>query len=263
MMTDLINDLTRVGFTEYEAKVYLALLEDHPATGYQLSKSSGVPRSMTYETLGRLRKRGVAMETVEGRATLYHPLPPSILLDRYEENRKLLLEELRAGLDHYVTTLDQEKIWSISGKQQTMAYMVQMIRQAQEEIFMVLTDEIIEHLYQDLTDADSRGLTLNFLLTGEAKLPFGNVTYHPPFESQLQELHNTLLVVVDNRSVLISSTGPDNLTTITNNRNLVLIARQFVWMELFAQRIASQLSAESIDMLNPQDQKIISNHIAE
>jgi hypothetical protein len=53
-MTDLLNDLNAIGFTEYEAKVYLALLKEHPSTGYQISKMAGIPRSMVYEALGRL-----------------------------------------------------------------------------------------------------------------------------------------------------------------------------------------------------------------
>ena len=35
---DLMIALTALGFTEYEAKVYLALLREHPATGYQIGK---------------------------------------------------------------------------------------------------------------------------------------------------------------------------------------------------------------------------------
>ncbi|MCZ7670869.1 MAG: helix-turn-helix domain-containing protein [Chloroflexi bacterium] len=57
-MIDLRTALNKIGFTEYEAKVYLALLREHPATGYQLSKESGVPRSMVYEALKRLHNRG-------------------------------------------------------------------------------------------------------------------------------------------------------------------------------------------------------------
>ncbi|MEJ2150164.1 MAG: helix-turn-helix domain-containing protein, partial [Chloroflexota bacterium] len=55
---DLLTKLVAVGFTEYEAKVYVALLQEYPATGYQISKKSGVPRSMVYEALGRLHARG-------------------------------------------------------------------------------------------------------------------------------------------------------------------------------------------------------------
>ncbi|RMD79484.1 MAG: TrmB family transcriptional regulator, partial [Chloroflexi bacterium] len=33
--TNLLEQLTALGLTEYEARVYLALLTDYPATGYQ------------------------------------------------------------------------------------------------------------------------------------------------------------------------------------------------------------------------------------
>lgn len=56
--TNLLEQLTALGLTEYEARVYLALLTDHPATGYQISKLAGIPRSMVYEALGRLEARG-------------------------------------------------------------------------------------------------------------------------------------------------------------------------------------------------------------
>ena len=77
---NLQSKLSELGFTEYEAKVYLALLDESPATGYQISKQAGVPRSMVYEALGRLKGRGAVLETPDERATLYRPLPPDVLL---------------------------------------------------------------------------------------------------------------------------------------------------------------------------------------
>ena len=75
---DLLAKLTELGFTEYEAKVYLALLDDYPASGYQISKTAGVPRSMVYEALGRLKLRGAVLETPDERATLYRE--PAIIV---------------------------------------------------------------------------------------------------------------------------------------------------------------------------------------
>ncbi len=43
---DLISGLREIGLTLYEAKVYLELLHANPATGYQLSRKAGIPRSM-------------------------------------------------------------------------------------------------------------------------------------------------------------------------------------------------------------------------
>ncbi|MBN2500501.1 MAG: TrmB family transcriptional regulator, partial [Anaerolineales bacterium] len=94
----MLKELTTIGFTEYEAKVYLALLAENPANGYQVSKHSGVPRSMVYEALGRLEARGAVLKKEDRRATLYRPVPPDVLLDHYEEEHQRTLETLRTGL---------------------------------------------------------------------------------------------------------------------------------------------------------------------
>jgi len=257
---EFLTGLTRMGFTEYEAKVYLALLQENPATGYQLSKKSGVPRSMVYEALGRLSVRGAVLETVEARATLYRPLPPNVLLDRYEEEQRQMTGELREGLSELYTAADEDRVWSISGRQPTLSYAAQLIRSARQELYMVLTDADLDILRQELAEANQRGVKLNTLLTGESNLDFGRIAHHPPLESEKQELTDTLMVVVDDAKVLIASTNQGTVATITGNHNLVLIARQFVWMELFAQRISARLGTEAISKLDPEDQKIFSSH---
>jgi len=249
-----------MGFTEYEAKVYLALLHENPATGYQLSKKSGVPRSMVYEALGRLSVRGAVMENIEGRATLYRPLPPNVLLDRYEEEQRQLTGDLREGLSELYTASDEDRVWSISGRQPTLSYAAQLLRSAREELYLVLTDDDLDILHREIAEANERGVNINTLLTGESGLNIGRVAHHPPLESEKQELTNTLMVVVDSARVLIASTNQGTVATITGNPNLVLIARQFVWMELFAQRISARLGEEAISKLEPEDQKIFSSH---
>jgi hypothetical protein len=74
----------------------------------------------------------------------------------------------------------------------------------------------------------------------------------------LQGLTTTLLVVVDDKEVLIASTPPhqETIATITRNADLVLIARQFVWMELFTQRVYARLGHDLLDRLDPEDRCI-------
>jgi sugar-specific transcriptional regulator TrmB len=255
-MDYLLTSLTQIGFTEYEAKVYLALLHESPATGYQISKKSGVPRSMVYDALGRLSARGAALETMEGRATLYRPLPPDVLLNRYEEEQRHLVESLHSGLEKLYNATDEDKIWSITGRRATLAYATQMIREAQDEIYLVINDQDLSILFVELTSAHDRGVSVNTLLTGEAELDLGRTAHHPPLENELQELTDTLMIVIDNQKTLIASTNHETVATITGNHNLVLMARQFVWMELFAQRIYTRLGSELINQLDPEDQRI-------
>lgn len=251
-----IADLMAIGFTEYEAKVYTTLLREHPATGYQLGKRAGIPRSMVYEALGRLEARGAVLKSTENKSALYRPLPPEALLERYQQEHRRLMQSLQESLHQLYTARDEELLWTTTGREAVLAYAGQMIREAQSEIMLVLADTDLEALRDEIVAACERGIAVNTLLTGEGELNCGQVARHPPLESELHELTDSLVVVADEREVLIGSTDLDMTATITRNRNLVLIARQFVWMELFAQRIFARLGPDLLARLDPEDQKV-------
>lgn len=254
---DLKLGLMEIGFTEYEARVYLALLGDHPATGYQISKNSGVPRSMVYETLSRLVAHGAVLESIEGRATLYRPMSPQLLLDRHEERQLRLVDNLREDLQALYTDTSEEYVWSIRNKSAVFTYAKQMLSKAQAEVYLVMNDESLGTLREEIGAASDRGVSVCTLLTGQEQMTHGHIARHPPLESELQELTDTLMLVVDQIETLIADVGQeDTYATITNSHNLVLIARQFIWMELFAQRVYRQLGTDMLDRLEPEDRKI-------
>ena len=169
---------------------------------------------MVYEALGRLSARGAALETLEGRATLYRPLPPDVLLNRYEEEQRSMVNDLRSGLDKLYTATDEDKVWSITGRQATLSYAAQMLREAQGEIFLVMNDDDLNNLYMELSAASERGVAINALLTGDADFSIGRVAHHPPLESEIQELTDTLVVVIDNQQALIASTNHETTVFI-------------------------------------------------
>ncbi len=252
-----ITDLMSLGFTEYEAKVYIALLADHPNTGYQISKQAGIPRSMVYEALGRLSGKGAVLQSGEERATQYRPLPPEVLLDKYVQDQERKVENLRKYLRTVYLDKKEDRLWSIKGEQTILTYASQMVHKAEAEVLLVLSDPHLEILMPDIYDAHDRGLVIGALLTGEGELGCGEVAQHPPLESEVQELTGMLVVVVDQEEALIASSNGGLSATITNNRHLALIARQFIWMELFAQRIYKQIGTDLIANLEPEDQRIL------
>src|SRR5690349_23471656 len=167
---DLLTTLTAIGFTEYEAKVYLALLREHPATGYQLGKQAGIPRSMVYEALGRLHARGAALKTDAQGGSLYRPLPPEALLSRYEQEQQRLVQTLRDGLSTLYTARDEDRLWSIGGRASVLAYAAQMLQRATSEVLLVLADPDLEALRAEIVQVCQRGLAVSTLLTGAATL---------------------------------------------------------------------------------------------
>lgn len=255
-MDDLLIDLTSIGFTEYEAKVYLALLREYPATGYQLSKQANIPRSGVYEALGRLEVRGAVLRTEDTKATLYRPMPPEALLDRLIDEHQHRIETLRQGLQAVYTAIDESYLWTFTGETSILSYAENMIANAQHEAMLVLADSHVRALHHTILEADQRGVEIGAVLSGNENLQVGQIAYHPPQESQLHKLANTLVVVVDEQEVLIAGRQATYTATVTTNINMVQIGRQFVWMELFAHRIFDQIGSELLDRLSPADRMV-------
>ncbi len=81
-MNDLINKLSQFGFSAYEAKAYLALLQKSPAIGYEVSKISKIPTAKIYETLTGLKNKGIVLSS-GSEPVLYYPIDPDVLLERH------------------------------------------------------------------------------------------------------------------------------------------------------------------------------------
>lgn len=259
---DYLTNLMSLGFTEYEARVYLALLGENPATGYQLSKKAGVPRSMVYEALGRLEGRGAVLKTNDRRATLYRPVPPQVLMDRYKREQEDLIDSLRVDLMRLFNVRQEDYFWSIRGRTPVFSYAAEMIGEAKLELMLVISDRDLEQLRMSIEKAAGRGVAVQALLTGEGMLSVGQIARHPPLESELQEVTDLLVLVADRQQVLIANTDIETNATVTSNQNLVLIARQFVWMELFAQRIYATIGQELMARLSPYDRNILESYHA-
>ena len=260
---DLVSNLNTVGFTEYEAKVYVALLREHPATGYQLSKAAGIPRSMVYEALGRLDARGAVLKAEEAKFTLYRPVPPEALLDRMANEHRHQIEALRPGLASLYTARDEGRLWTLNGEGAVLSYAEDMLARAASEAMLILTDASLVALRRAVHGADERGVSVGALLTGRESLDVGQVAYHPPRESEAHGLAGSVVVIVDEGEVLIASSEPTYSATVTTNANMVQIARQFVWMELFAQRIFARLGPDLLARLDDDDRAVFESHYHE
>jgi sugar-specific transcriptional regulator TrmB len=204
-----------------------------------------------------LHSRGAVLKSGEERSTLYRPLPPEHLLERYKRQHLQLIDNLHESLLSMYDVHQEDFLWTISGSSAVFTYASQMIENSQMEVYAVLDDSGLEQLRGAIESASTRILKVGALLTGSGELDCEQVSYHPPFESELQELEAMLVVVVDNQECLIANLNHDVKATITRNKNLVLITRQFVWMELFAQRIYKRLTPDLLAQLELSDREVL------
>src|SRR5215208_3142259 len=82
---EAVRHLLALGLSDYEARLYVALIAHGPLTGYEVSKRSGVPRPNAYAALQRLEQRGAVSPLATTRGARYAAHPPADVLDRRSE----------------------------------------------------------------------------------------------------------------------------------------------------------------------------------
>lgn len=97
-MSILESLFQRAGFTDYEARAYLALCQHNPQTGYELAKTSRIPRANIYEVLQKLENRGAATKVVSNDTIRYLPISPDAVLARMKHDFSTMVEDIETHL---------------------------------------------------------------------------------------------------------------------------------------------------------------------
>ncbi len=136
-MKTAVESLRDLGLTEYEAKVYTALVKIRSGTAADIHLVSGIPRSAVYGALHRLEERG-AIEVQSSKPMRYRAVPPEIALGKLKDNFIAESENALVALEETYQTqkigVREEAIWTISGVKNVSDKIIEMIRGAQNDI---------------------------------------------------------------------------------------------------------------------------------
>jgi predicted transcriptional regulator len=218
-MAELVERLTEIGLTEYEAKAYIAVLRLGPASGYQVAKESGVPRSAIYEILAKLVMRGAALTQSFAEQVRYAPVPPEQFLGRlrrdFQDHYDVLLEGLG---DLTRTAAPPGNTWNLTGRTNLFSYARQMIDQAKQEVALLVgDDDELDQLLSQLQKAKARGLALAVI----SPTPYDGgdiaVTIHSQGLGLRQAIGHGFTLVVDGREALIGEVDRTESAVWTTN----------------------------------------------
>jgi len=259
MSNDSIDKLVKIGFSEYEAKAYVALLRESPVTGYQLSKLSGVPRSMIYEVVGKLTARGAAMTLRTGGSTKYAPVPAAEFLDQLRREHEELTASLKDDLAVLTSAPDLEYVWNIEGYENVMGKAMEMIGQAKTRVYLALLPATFPSLQPALEEAIGRGARVVIYATGDIELPGGQVVVAPMSEEALSQAGGLgLILVIDGEEVLIGEwlTATQARASWTSSPLLVFVAEHHLRTDLYLPQILALLGDRALDLIQEEDREL-------
>src|SRR2546423_13803109 len=105
--------LQKLGFTEYEARAYVALLQRSPLNGYELAKASGIPRPNIYAVLQKLEERTAAVRLESAAGTRYIPVAPEKLTQQPSAQFEDVLSVARQSLAEVASPVKPDYTWNI------------------------------------------------------------------------------------------------------------------------------------------------------
>jgi sugar-specific transcriptional regulator TrmB len=259
MAASTVDKLVTLGFSEYEAKAYLALLQENPATGYHVSKCSGVPRSMIYEVLGKLVARGAAMTLHRNGSSKYSPIPAVEFLDKLQRDHEDLVTSLRDNLSSVNPESDLEYVWNIEGHENVMAKAKEMLGQARKRVYVSLLPETFPTLQHALTNAALRGVDIVLYCTHRVEFPDGRVVVSPvPVQASNRLEGLWLVMVADGTEALIGELLTQNRARASWTRSplFVFVAEHHLRTDLYLPRLLAQLGEKALELIDESDREL-------
>lgn len=232
-----------LGFTEYEAKAYLALLDESPLTGYKVAQNSGVPRSKIYEVLSGLVKRGAVLVNHQ-EPVRYAPLSPKELIARRRQEMEESIDAAERSLARYVAdTSGRGAIWDVTGRKEIFERARELIRRARRSVLLEIWHEDAHELREALAEAAGRGVKVGVVAYGEPDYPFARVYHHDLVDEVTKGVGGRWIVLsIDMHEIItgIVSMGAESRAAWTSHPGLVVPLTEFIKHDIYIQEMLDE-----------------------
>ncbi len=248
-----MKELQKLGFSQYECKAYIGLLKHYPATGYEISKQTGVPRSMIYEVLGKLMDKG-AVHLVPSEPVKYVPVSATELMNRMRKD----FEKSFDFLDRNLNCLEQERqvdvISHIRTDKQILKEISNIIERAEEELWISVWEQQVTELESLIHKKEQDGVHVFSILFGAPQTKIGTTFHHNYMTPDVvkERMGGQLTVVArDGKEVLIAnfSNHSTSWAVTTYDPALVLVATEYIRHDIMVEEITQEFGPEKLDVL--------------
>lgn len=245
---ELAGELQRLGFSEYEARTYLALLRSSPATAYEVSKAAGLPRSNTYGALESCTKKG-AVQPFSESPVRYVPIDPRVLLARIADDTSVHCRQLASLLTHVKADESRDFVWSIEGEKKVSAKIAAMIEEARIHVWIKAHETLLNAHFAELRDAAARGVHIMIILFGEdaERFRFGknvHVYLHEANGVRVGNADNLFTITTDFKTALTANMRGDVHAAYTRNESIVTMAESLIRHDMYLAEIFRRFGAQ-------------------
>ena len=250
---ELVSALAALGFSLNESRAYGALLQESPATGYEVGVRAQIPRSAVYGVLRRLVAAGAA-RSIAGTPERFAPAPADELIVLLRKRFDASTSSLEEAIRKIDTTPRPPDAFTVSGYDRIMEEAERVVRSSEERLVVSGWPRELAVLSIELKKAVKRKVLLVvFSHASLTDIP-GEVFSYGLDESSLEEFwKHRLIVVADDVRTLIGATertASDN-AVISETPAIAEVAASQVALDitLLAQRKKRDVTSTMANML--------------
>lgn len=251
-MNHILLKLEQLGFSPYEAKAYYTLLRKHPANGYEISKIGRILAAKIYDTLNRLKLKGVIVEsgTEAGR---YYPVPPETFISKVRQDFSTMIGELEQELRETEPVADLDLTMNIAGYDALVDKMMAVVKGSHSSLWLSVWPEEVPLLSGPVAAAKQRGVTVTAAVFGAAAIEctFG-VNLESCGVSARKRLGKRLTAVIaDNREVVIGEIDENSAAegVWTSTPAIVLVTKEYIKHDIWGHALIDILGLERFEEL--------------
>ncbi len=246
----IMNDMKQLGFSEYECKAYLNLLENFPLTGYTLAKNSGIPRSRIYDVLDNLVSKQMVFAQEENKNRLYYPIEPDIFIQK----TRTQFEGVFANISKFSKQIYQgkkqdSKLVVIRGRQEIIDFLRVLIRKAKTRIAVSIWEEELIDLRSELSRAIARGVILRGIYFGSDN-SFEDLVSHRRMKRYVAEKKERFMSVIIDSTHAISgvvSRKENSKVTWTRDEGFIEISEDYIAHDLVVNLYSKSLPRDDYE----------------
>jgi len=248
---ELISALIRLGFSQYEAQAYCALLQRSPMNGHEVGKLSSVPPSKIYETLQRLDTKGaVLMHRSE--PVRYAAVPYAEVLARLRERFEGDIELVNEGLSSLPAARELGLVWSLRDRNAIIRAFQTTIDSARQTLFAAIWDEEMEPLRDAIEAASARGVDVHVAIYGIATLNgprFYDLRECGASARARLEGRRLAVAVADEQDAITAEFGPsaNEEAVLTTNQVISLLAIEYVKADVMGRILINSMGPRAFE----------------
>lgn len=258
MKMDAAQALQDLGFTDYEARAYVAMVEGGELNGYTLAKATGIPRANIYAVADKLVQRGAARRAEYGAGVAYVATAPERLLRSIEIKQQRVMRATQDALGRLAKRHSQPVVLNLRGDEVLISAR-QLIDGSDESLLIALQPAEATALAAPMHLAHERGVAITILCLDGCCDECGGCTgniyrYHlaPSGDARW------LVVVGNGHSTLLGNMSDDgNRAVLTEQPLVVELASAYIRQSVTLAIIGSELVGQFTGLLSADSKRLL------